>query len=54
MDDKARDRILSEMAAKLTGWREPGERIRQALAKDDPEGAGCLALWLVLDGFAAA
>lgn len=35
MGDKEQDRFLSEMGAQLAGWREPSERLRQALAKDE-------------------
>ena len=35
MDEKAETRLLSEMEIELAGWREPGERIRQALAKNE-------------------
>ncbi|MGH8766528.1 MAG: hypothetical protein ACRET8_12505, partial [Burkholderiales bacterium] len=35
MKGKGKDPFLTEMDAQLAGWHEPGERLRQALAKDE-------------------
>jgi len=34
-DDKARSRAVHDLGAQLAGWADPGERIRQALDKDE-------------------
>jgi EAL domain-containing protein (putative c-di-GMP-specific phosphodiesterase class I) len=35
MGRQTKDGILSDMEAQLAGWREPGERLREALSKDE-------------------
>ena len=35
MSEKDKEQFLTDMGAQLAGWREPGERMREALARDE-------------------